>query len=106
MIRGTRIGDDTLDGIVDDNDVTIVSATFGKKSGANWGLGDFDYDGDVDDNDVTLVSALYNPSALPIPAPQATGSLAPVPEPAGWLMLVCSGMSALIFGWRRRFKKA
>jgi autotransporter-associated beta strand protein len=103
LIRGTRIGDATLDGVVDDNDVTVVGATFGMTSGANWGLGDFDYDGDVDDNDVTLVSALYNPSALPIPAPEAAvGSVAAVPEPASWLMLTWAGVGAALLGWRRR----
>ncbi|MEX2142416.1 MAG: autotransporter-associated beta strand repeat-containing protein [Pirellulales bacterium] len=103
LIRGTRIGDATLDGVVDDNDVTVVGATFGMTSGANWGLGDFDYDGDVDDNDVTLVGALYNPSALPISAPdEAARAVAAVPEPASWLMLVWAGVGAALLGWRRR----
>jgi autotransporter-associated beta strand protein len=101
LIRGTLIGDATLDGVVDDNDVTVIGATFGMKSGATWALGDFDYDGDVDDNDVTLVSALYNPSALPIGAPQASVSdLAAVPEPGTWLMLAWAGIGAALFALR------
>jgi autotransporter-associated beta strand protein len=103
LIRGTRIGDATLDGVVDDRDVTIVGATFGMQSGATWALGDFDYDGDVDDGDMTLVSALYNPAALPVGTPEAAGGgLTAVPEPASWLMLTCSGITAALFAWRRR----
>jgi autotransporter-associated beta strand protein len=107
LIRGTRIGDATLDGVVDDNDVTVIGATFGMKSGATWALGDFDYDGDVDDNDVTLVSAVYNPAELPIGAPIATvGGLTAVPEPASWLMLTCAGGAAGWFAGRRRRRRA
>ena len=103
LIRGTRIGDATLDGVVDDRDVTIVGATYGMTSGATWALGDFDYDGDVDDGDVTLVSALYNPSALPVGVPEAaSGGLTAVPEPTSWLMLTCGGIVAAVFAWRRR----
>jgi hypothetical protein len=108
LIRFTRNADANLDGIVDDNDVTIVGATYGMTSGATWELGDFDYDGDVDDNDVTLVSALYEPTATPIPAPGASltgGTVAAVPEPATWLMLTLGGLGAGLFGWRRRAGK-
>jgi hypothetical protein len=106
LIRGTRIGDANLDGVVNDDDVTIVGATFGMTTGAQWALGDFDYDGDVDDNDVTLVGALYDPTATPIAAPvaAAAGTVAAVPEPATWLMLTIGGLGAGLFGWRRRKK--
>jgi hypothetical protein len=106
LIRTTLIGDANLDGIVGDEDVTIVGATFGMTSGATWALGDFTYDGAVDDADVTLVSALYNPSAPPLPSPAASslavGTVAAVPEPATWLMLALGGLGAGLFGWRRR----
>jgi autotransporter-associated beta strand protein len=108
LIRGTRIGDATLDGVVDDNDITVVGATFGTTSGATWGLGDFDYDGDVDDNDVTLVGALYNPTATPVGVPEigvpgiASGSVAAVPEPSSCLLLVWTGIGAAFVFWRRR----
>ncbi|MEX2138446.1 MAG: PEP-CTERM sorting domain-containing protein [Pirellulales bacterium] len=105
IIRGTRIGDANLDGVVNDDDVTIVGATFGMTSGAVWALGDFTYDGAVNDDDVTLLGALYDPSAAPVgfAAPvAAAGAVAAVPEPATWLMLTLGGLGAGLFGWRRR----
>jgi hypothetical protein len=108
LIRGTRIGDANLDGVVNDDDVTIVGATYGMTSGASWALGDFNYDGAVNDDDVTLLGALYDPSAAPIggaPAVAATsGTVAAVPEPATWLMLSLGGLGAGLFGWRKRRK--
>ncbi|MEX2140550.1 MAG: PA14 domain-containing protein [Pirellulales bacterium] len=105
LIRTTRIGDANLDGVVGDDDVTIVGATFGMTSGAVWALGDFTYDGAVNDDDVTLLGALYDPSAAPVgfAAPvAAAGAVAAVPEPATWLMLTLGGLGAGLFGWRRR----
>ena len=57
----TVTGDADLDGKVDDDDVTIVGATYAPgASQPHWALGDFDYNGFVDDDDVTLLGALYN----------------------------------------------
>jgi hypothetical protein len=52
----TRTGDANLDGVVNDDDVTIVGATYAPGApNAVWALGDFDYNGFVDDDDdVTL----------------------------------------------------
>jgi hypothetical protein len=103
LIRHTRIGDANLDGVVNDDDVTIVGAVYAPGvANASWANGDFDYNGFVDDDDVTLLGALYNPSAPPIPAPEAGGGVAAVPEPATWLMLTLGGLGAGLFGWRRR----
>jgi hypothetical protein len=107
LIRATRIGDANLDGVVDDNDVTVVGATFGTTTGAVWALGDFDYDGDVDDNDVTLVSALYNPGAPPLGASAGAshdGSIAAVPEPAGWVYMALAAFAAGLIGWQRGWR--
>jgi hypothetical protein len=90
--------------VVNDDDVTIVGATYGMTSGATWALGDFTYDGAVNDDDVTLLGALYDPSAPPVGgAPVAlAGAVAAVPEPSTWLMLSLGGLGAGLFGWRRR----
>jgi hypothetical protein len=63
LVRYTRTGDATLDGVVNDDDVTIVGATYAPGvPNPSWALGDFDYNGFVDDDDVTLLGAFYNPS--------------------------------------------
>lgn len=104
LIRATRTGDVNLDGVVDDADVTIVGATYGTTAGAVWALGDFDYDGDVDDSDVTLISALYDPLAPPL-GPGLEGppsaSIAAIPEPAGWALIVVASLAAGTWCWRR-----
>jgi Ca2+-binding RTX toxin-like protein len=73
LIAFTRTGDANLDGVVNDNDVTIVGAMYAPGvPKAHWALGDFDYNGFVDDNDVTLLGAFYDPLTtpeLPQPAP-------------------------------------
>jgi hypothetical protein len=98
LIRTTRVGDANLDGIVGDEDVTIVGATFGMTEGATWALGDFTYDGAVDDADVTLVSALYDPMATPLGAPsQAAGTaVAAVPEPTSFALFGLAGFVWLL----------
>jgi len=109
LIRATRIGDANLDGVVDNDDVTIVGATFGMTSGAVWALGDFDYDGDVDDNDVTLLGALYDPNAQPVGgvaapnlAEAVLASPSLVPEPATILLSSFGFAAAGLLVWRRR----
>jgi hypothetical protein len=81
----TRTGDANLDGIVNDDDVTIVGASYAPGvAQASWGLGDFDYNGFVDDDDVTLLGVFYDPAAAPIapPVEASIGAIAAVPEPA------------------------
>ena len=106
LIRYTRTADANLDGLVNDNDVTIVGANYAPGiPKAAWALGDFDYNGFVDDDDVTLLGVFYNPGATPIPAPEAVApgsatlargsaggqsGAATVPEPASWLLLTLS----------------
>jgi hypothetical protein len=103
LIRHTRTGDANLDGVVNDDDVTIVGAVYAPGvPNASWANGDFDYNGFVDDDDVTLLGALYNPGLPPIPAPESGGGVAAVPEPATWLMLTLGGLGAGLIGWRRR----
>jgi hypothetical protein len=73
LIAYTRTADANLDGVVNDDDVTIVSATYAPDvPNALWSLGDFDYSGFVDDDDVTLLGAFYDRSAKPLAAPLLT----------------------------------
>jgi hypothetical protein len=71
----TLTGDANLDGLVNDDDVTIVGATYAPGvSQPSWALGDFDYNGFVDDDDVTLLGGFYDPSAVqPVTTPAAHG---------------------------------
>jgi hypothetical protein len=76
LIAYTRTGDASLNGIVDDDDVTIVNAAY-NPSGTEprWAYGNFDMDGAVGEDDVTLMGAFYDPSAQPFTPPQ----VAPAP---------------------------
>ncbi|MEX2141771.1 MAG: PHB depolymerase family esterase [Pirellulales bacterium] len=103
LMAFTRTGDANLDGIVDDNDVTIVSATYAPGvPQPHWTLGDFDYNGFVDDDDVTLLGVFYDPSAPPLFATAAATAVdvAAVPEPATILLASTAGLLLLLI--RRR----
>jgi hypothetical protein len=83
-LRYTRTADANLDGVVDNNDVTIVGANYAPGfAKPHWALGDFDYNGFVDANDVTFLGVYYNPSAPAIPIPADPSPVVAVPEPAG-----------------------
>jgi hypothetical protein len=86
----TRTGDANLDGIVNDDDVTIVGASYAPGvPQAFWALGDFDYNGFVDDDDVTLLGVFYDPTAPPVVSGGAVSGVgvAAVPEPASVALL-------------------
>ena len=70
MIKFTRGADADLDGIVGNNDVTIVGGKFGAAGSGEWYFGDFDYSGSCDNADVTALGGLFNPSAPPLAASQ------------------------------------
>jgi hypothetical protein len=101
LLAFTRTGDANLDGVVNDDDVTIVSATYAPGiPQPHWALGDFDYNGFVDDDDVTLLGVFYDPTATPIAAP-ASSAVAAVPEP-GSLMLLVLGLIGIGMFIRRQ----
>jgi hypothetical protein len=92
LMAFTRTGDANLDGLVNDDDVTILGASYAPgMPQPSWALGDFDYNGFVDDDDVTLLGAFYNPSAPPLAAPSLGAAVAAVPEPET-LVLALAGL--------------
>jgi uncharacterized protein YjbI with pentapeptide repeats len=100
LIAFTRTGDANLDGVVNDDDVTIVNATYAPGvPQPHWALGDFDYNGFVDDDDVTLLNAFYDSSGPPLDSlvgPSAGGAQSPaiqvIPEPSTTLMLLVAAL--------------
>jgi hypothetical protein len=72
LIAYTRTGDANLNGVVNDDDVTVLGTKYAPgAANAAWAFGDFEYNGFVDDDDVTLLGTFYNPAASPPPAPVA-----------------------------------
>ncbi|MEX2140108.1 MAG: hypothetical protein WD894_12660 [Pirellulales bacterium] len=109
LMAYTRTGDANLDGVVNDDDVTIVSATYAPGvSQPHWALGDFDYNGFVDDDDVTLLGVFYDPSAPPLVTlvPEAGSGVAAVPEPSVFaLMIVATFIGATALAMRCHARK-
>jgi hypothetical protein len=63
LVRYTVWGDTNLDGTVNDDDVTVLGASWAPGAGNPfWSLGDLDFNGYVDDDDVTILGALYDPT--------------------------------------------
>jgi hypothetical protein len=63
IVRYTVWGDTNLDGTVNDDDVTVVGASYAPgQPNPSWANGDLDYNGFVDDDEVTVLGANYNPS--------------------------------------------
>jgi hypothetical protein len=107
LMAYTRTGDANLDGVVNDDDVTIVGATYAPGvANPHWALGDFDYNGFVDDDDVTLLGVFYNPAAPPLVAavPAEAGQIAAVPEPSS-VILLASACGAILLVARRRWSR-
>jgi hypothetical protein len=110
LIAYTRTGDANLDGVVDDDDVTIVSATYapGVRQ-PHWALGDFDYNGFVDDDDITLLGAFYDPTPGPLLVPVAdSNGIVAVPEPSSVAFAIfaaCAGAVGFA-AWRCNARRA
>jgi hypothetical protein len=103
LMAFTRTGDANLDGRVNDDDVTIVGASYAPGvAGASWATGDFDYNGFVDDDDVTLLGVFYNPSAPPPTAPSSAAAAVPEPATALLAAVVLAFAAVLNFAARRR----
>jgi autotransporter-associated beta strand protein len=111
LARYTLLGDATLDGAVDFNDLVKLAQDYNAPAPASaWFGGDFNYDGSVDFNDLVKLAQNYN-SAMPgepVPGASATferdlaAAFAQVPEPAMPALLGLLGTAALA---RRRARK-
>jgi hypothetical protein len=105
LMAFTVTGDANLDGVVNDDDVTVVGASYAPGvAGASWAVGDFDYNSFVDDDDVTLWGVFYDPSAAPLIAfvSPVTSEVSVVPEPSTLVSLsvVILMLSAMFAGLR------
>ncbi len=81
-------GDADSDGDVDGDDAARLAANWQTVGSATWAKGDFNGDFNVDDLDATIMAANW------------TGSLAAVPEPSTFALLVLGGL--MFLGRRRR----
>jgi len=76
----TGMGDANADGVVDDNDLSLLLANWTGVGGEGktWGQGDFDGNGAVSDTDLSLLLANWtgSPDSIEIPEPAALSVLA------------------------------
>ena len=97
LIAYTRTGDANLDGVVNNDDVTIMGVNYAPGvPKPHWALGDFDYNGFVDNDDVTLLGVFYDPTASPIPAPLASATVAAIPDPSTLTLAIFSAIAAVL----------
>jgi len=110
VARFTLLGDATLDGVVDFNDLVKLAQSY-NTAGTTWNSGDFTYDGVTDFNDLVKLAQSYNTGILgapPIPGASASfeqdlaRAAALVPEPS---MFAVMGMAAAATGLGRRRRR-
>jgi autotransporter-associated beta strand protein len=108
LARFTKLGDATLDGSVDFNDLVKLAQNY-NTSGTTWSGGDFTYDGATDFNDLVKLAQNYN-TALPaeaIPGAPAifqadlARAMAQVPEPSAWQLILAGVLGSIGVRGRR-----
>jgi hypothetical protein len=108
LVRLTLLGDATLDGAVDFNDLVHLAQNYNTQPGPGaWSQGDFNDDGNIDFNDLTALAQNYNTNLTAAPALPAdfqaawAQAQAQVPEPASTLTLTLT-FAALTLRRRRK----
>jgi hypothetical protein len=100
LVRYTRVGDATLDGVVGFGDLLALAKHY-NAANAQWGDGDFDYDGVVNFADLLALAKNYNqavPTEVVAGAPAgceaalAAAFAGAVPEPSGVGWVVAAGV--------------
>jgi len=115
LVRFTKLGDATLDGVVDFNDLVKLAQNYNVHDGARtWFNGDFTYDGNVDFNDLVKLAQNYNTALASDAIPGASAAFeadlarafAQVPEPSSMgVLLVAVGAALSATGRRRRRRR-
>jgi hypothetical protein len=104
LVRHTLLGDATLDGVVDFNDLVKLAQNYNTNVSAItdswWTRGDFTYDGTTDFNDLVKLAQNYNTALPDAPIPGASAdfqrdlatAFATVPEPGALTAFALSGL--------------
>ncbi|NLE36554.1 MAG: hypothetical protein GX621_00855, partial [Pirellulaceae bacterium] len=91
-------GDANGDGVVNEADAKVLASNWGLASGTSWAKGDFDGDGKIDARDAAILAANWGATASGTPGE----SVASVPEPGVFSLLVIGGLGAVAMSRRGR----
>jgi hypothetical protein len=100
LVRRTWLGDATLNGTVNFDDLLLLAANYNALTNVNWSKGDFNYDGAVNFDDLLVLAANYNVSGGGTFAGDWALAQSLVPEPAS--MAALTGTALALLSRRRR----
>jgi hypothetical protein len=67
LVRFTRNADANLDGVVNNNDITLLAGFYRPGTpGRHWHQANFNYDEETNNNDITILAGFYRPSDPPV----------------------------------------
>jgi hypothetical protein len=110
LVRYTVLGDATLDGTVNFDDLLALAKHYNAASDVHWSSGDFNYDNSINFDDLLILAKHYNASLPTAPVPSApahfsqdlAAAFASVPEPSTPLLSIAACGFALSARRRRR----
>lgn len=111
LVRYTLLGDATLDGRVNFDDLLALAKNYNATSNAHWSAGDFNYDNAINFDDLLLLAKHYNAALPTAPVPGASvnfsadlaAAFAAVPEPSAALFSLAACGLTLSARRRRRW---